>query len=100
MVENTDNKPMRTDSNAQTSFWDGFARKYEKLERPFFQGALTTYIMTGVDAPGARILEVASGTGTHAEIVALSLLSKEKQPVFVTCDFSDEMVKMLDERFK
>jgi len=56
--------------------------------------------MVGVDQPGTRILEVASGTGTHAEIVALSLLSREQKPVFVTCDFAEEMVKMLEERFK
>ena len=91
---------MRTDNNSNSDWWSGAAKTYEKLEMPFFQGALTTYIMVGVDQPGARILEVASGTGTHAEIVALSLLSREQKPVFVTCDFSEEMVKMLEERFK
>ena len=56
--------------------------------------------MVGIDRPGLRILEVASGTGTHAEIVALSLISKQGSPVFVTCDFSEAMVKMVAERFQ
>ena len=56
--------------------------------------------MVGIDRPGLRILEVASGSGTHAEIVSQSLLSKEGSPVFVTCDFSESMVKMLAERFQ
>ena len=79
MVESQPAKqaPKRTDDNTDPNWWSGFAKKYEKLEMPFFQGALTTYIMVGVDQPGARILEVASGTGTHAEIVALSMLSRE-----------------------
>ena len=55
--------------------------------------------MTGVEKPGARVCEVASGSGTHAEIAAMSLLSKEGKPVFVTCDFSEAMVSMLGARF-
>ena len=55
--------------------------------------------MVGVNQPGVRILEVASGTGTHAEIVASSMLSKEGKPIFVTCDFSETMVTMLAQRF-
>ena len=76
------------------------APKYEKVELVNFQGAFTSYAMVGVDKPGARVLEVASGTGTHAEIVATSLLSKEGKPVYVTCDFSETMVKMLGARFE
>ena len=70
------------------------------MELSNFQGALTTFITVGIDQPGLRILEVASGTGTHAEIVAQSLISKEGSPVFVTCDFSESMVKMVAERFQ
>jgi len=38
MVETqTDKKaPMRTDANSDPNFWSGFAKKYEKLEMPFF----------------------------------------------------------------
>ena len=56
--------------------------------------------MVGIEKPGMRICEVASGSGTHAEIAAMSLLSKEGKPVFVTCDFSETMMNMIDERFK
>ena len=55
--------------------------------------------MVGVERPGVRVLEVASGTGTHAEIVATTMLSREGKPVYVMCDFSEAMVKMLAERF-
>ena len=55
--------------------------------------------MTGIDKEGARICEVACGSGTHAEIAALTLMSKQGKPVLVTCDFSGTMVKMLKERF-
>ena len=64
-----------------------------------FQGGLTSFLMAGVNKPGVRVLEVGCGTGTHAEIVATSLLGKEGQPILVSCDFSAEMVKMVDKRF-
>jgi len=65
------------------------------VELNSFQTGFTSYVMTGIDKPGMRICEVACGSGTHAEIAAMSLISKENKPVFVTADFSAEMVNML-----
>ena len=55
--------------------------------------------MVGIEKPGMRVLEIASGLGTHAEIAAMSLLSKEGKLVLVTCDYSEAMVKLVAERF-
>ena len=55
--------------------------------------------MAGVDKPAQRILEVASGSGTHAEIITQSFLSRIGSPVYVTCDFSVKFIEMLQERF-
>ena len=74
--------------DATVEFWDGFAPRYTKVELNNFQGALTAFLMAGVEKPGQRILEVASGSGTHAEIISQSFLSREGSPVYVTCDFS------------
>ena len=51
--------------------------------------------MAGADKPAQRILEVASGSGTHAEIITQSFLSRVGSPVYVTCDFSVKFIEML-----
>ena len=85
--------------DATAAFWNDFAPNYMKAEMNNFQGALTCFLMAGVDKPAQRILEVASGSGTHAEIITQSFLSRIGSPVYVTCDFSVKFIEMLQERF-
>ena len=38
--------------DATAEFWNGFAPNYMKVEKNNFQGALTAFLMAGVDKPG------------------------------------------------
>ena len=84
---------------ANAEWWDNFAQSYSQVELLNFQGAMTSFMMTGSQKPGARVLEVGCGSGIGSEIIAQSLLSKQESPVFVVSDFSQEMMRMTARRF-
>ena len=79
---------MSNNHMANADFWDNFAQSYSQVEQLLFQGGFTSFMMTGSQKPGARVLEVGCGSGIGSEIIAQSLLSKQESPVFVVSDFS------------
>jgi ubiquinone/menaquinone biosynthesis C-methylase UbiE len=61
-----------------------------------FQGTVTLLSMAKASQCNT-VLEVACGTGTHSEIIAMSYL--KKGGVLVSCDFSKDMVAGASKRF-
>lgn len=91
---------MVTNTNSNQQFWDNFSERYSTVELVNFQGGYTSFVMTGAQNPGARILEVGCASGIGSEIVAQSIVSKQGSPVYVVSDFSSNMVEMCKRRFE
>jgi len=72
-------------------FWDAFARRVQRLPalRRYYRGQLARWFAFAI-APGARVLEIGSGTG--------DLLAALRPSVGVGIDFSGDMVRLAGKR--
>jgi len=72
-------------------FWDGFARRIERWQplRRYYRAQLARWFAFAIP-PGARVLEIGSGTG--------DLLASLKPSLGVGIDFSHEMVELARKR--
>lgn len=84
---------MRNESRTR---WNSLAQWYTHFELYSLQGTVTCLAMTNAISAKA-ILEVACGPGLHSEFIAKNYL--QKGSLLVSCDFSDEMIKRVNERY-
>lgn len=57
-------------------------------------------MLSEASRPGARVLDVGCGSGYGAAFVSQAMLSSEGSPVYVVCDFSNEMMRMAKQRLE
>ena len=73
---------------------DWYAKQCEQYT---VQGLVTSACMAGIHN-SKRTLEVACGPGSHSVLLASNFIPKDGG-VLVSCDFSNEMIKMMKKNY-